>query len=109
MRSRYIQNKIIYILSDYKLHKMREIAKEVEVSRYTVLRHIQDLSECEMIITYMGREGGVQLLPKEEIRARFFSKKEVLILQESLEMREKTPEIVKLTEKLKYYKNQYND
>ena len=63
MRSRYIQNEIIEYLSDHKRHTLSEIAEALEVSKYTVLRHIHDLPNTYMVTTYQGRYGGgVQLL-----------------------------------------------
>lgn len=58
MRSRYIQNEIIEYLSDHKRHTLSEIAEALEVSKYTVLRHIHDLSNTYMVTAYQGRYGG---------------------------------------------------
>ena len=78
MRSRYIQNSILHLLEDNKLHTMKEICEKLEISRSTCIRHINDLSLHFNITTFVGRNnGGVQLngvinpnivLTKEELR-----------------------------------------
>ena len=54
---------ILNILSDGKVHTMQEISDEIEVSRRTVIRHIQSLSYRFPIETFCGgiNRGGVFL------------------------------------------------
>ena len=83
MRSRYIHNRILAYLSDCKLHTIKEIAEEIEVSYITVLRHIQDISE-EMITTYHGggkNRGGVQLLRTDKLNQIFDTREVGLFLE----------------------------
>lgn len=46
MKSRYIQNMIMKILEDNRLHTMREMAEKIEVNISTIQRHLIDLSFC---------------------------------------------------------------
>ena len=62
MRSRYIQNGIMNILSDHEFHTLQEIADRLEVHRLTVYRHIQDMTAYCKITSQGGRYGGYQLL-----------------------------------------------
>lgn len=66
MKSRYIQNMIMKILEDNRLHTMREMAEKIEVNISTIQRHLIDLSFCYQITTYEGRYGGVRLLPSAD-------------------------------------------
>lgn len=69
MRTRFIQNDILAILQDYKMHNLREICNEVEISRSTCLRHLNDLSMHYNIQTFVGGRstGGVKLIGKKQI------------------------------------------
>lgn len=51
MRSRFIQNEILVLLSDKKVHKAQEIAETLGISVRTVYRHINDLSSTYPITT----------------------------------------------------------
>ena len=55
MRSRYIQNRILYYLSDGKRHTISEIAQTLEISYKTVQRHITDLSIDYTTTTTVGK------------------------------------------------------
>lgn len=66
MKSRYIQNMIMKILEDNRLHTMREMAEKIEVNISTIQRLLIDLSFCYQITTYEGRYGGVRLLPSAD-------------------------------------------
>ena len=72
MRSRYIQNDIIAILQDGKLHTMQDICSELAISRSTCRRHITDLSIHYNIQTYVGGRdsGGVQLILEEKVSVK---------------------------------------
>ena len=68
MRTRFIQNDILAYLQDYKQHTMQEICNELNISRLTCLRHINDLSLHYNIQTFAGRyNGGVKLIGKKQI------------------------------------------
>ena len=51
MRSRFIQNEILVLLSDKKEHTAKEIANVLEISTKTVYRHINDFSKSFQIVT----------------------------------------------------------
>ena len=69
MKKRDIQADILALISDGKLWKMSEIAREIEVCRKTVNRHIQSLSYRHNILVFHGGEqkGGVRLIKEKEI------------------------------------------
>lgn len=58
-----ISDDIIFILSDSKIHTLKELAEKIEVSRITIYRHIQSLSYRYPIQTFCGgiNRGGVKL------------------------------------------------
>lgn len=64
MLTRYIQNGILNILSDNKLHTLREISEKLEVSSKTIYNHIKDLSVDYPITSFKGgqRKGRYVLL-----------------------------------------------
>ena len=63
LRRASITADILNVLTDGKIHKMREIAEIVEVSETTVRNHIRSLSYRYPIETFRGGEkkGGVYL------------------------------------------------
>ncbi len=68
MRTRFIQNDILAILQDYQMHTLHEICNEVEISRSTCIRHINDLSMHYNIQSFSGRyNGGVKLIGRKQI------------------------------------------
>ena len=68
MRSRYIRNDLLAFLQDGKLHKIADICFELEISRSTCIRHINDLSKHYNIQTFVGKHGGgVQLIPEQKV------------------------------------------
>ncbi len=100
MRSRYIQNRILAYLSDCKLHTIKEIAEEVEVSYSTVLRHIQDMPD--MVTSYHGggkNRGGVQLMETDKLN-QIFDAREVGLLLMALKQLPDNIECLKLVEKV---------
>ena len=70
MRTRYIQNDIIALLQDGKFHKMQDICNELGISRSTCMRHINDLCLHYNILTFVGRTGGVQLIPEQKVSVK---------------------------------------
>ena len=58
MKSLYVRNGILKILSDGRLHTMSEISEELEVNRLTVYRHITALTPYYNITSFKGRYGG---------------------------------------------------
>ena len=63
MRNRFIQNEILVLLSDKRVHTAQEIADELEVSTKTVYRHVRDLSNSFQIVTGFSNScRGIQLL-----------------------------------------------
>lgn len=71
MRSRFIQNEILVLLSDKNVHTAQEIANTLEISVRTVYRHINDLSGSYPITTGCSSSfRGIRLLynnPDEQI------------------------------------------
>ena len=71
MRSRFIQNEILVLLSDKNVHTAQEIADTLEISVRTVYRHINDLSGSYPITTGCSSAfRGIRLLynnPDEQI------------------------------------------
>ena len=58
MKSLYVRNGILKILSDGRLHTMSEISEELEVNRLTVYRHITALTPYYNITSFKGPYGG---------------------------------------------------
>lgn len=57
--------------------KTAEIAEKLEVSRRTVYRYIDELSEAGVpVVSYPGRNGGFSLQEQYRINAEFFSLEE---------------------------------
>ena len=71
MRSRFIQNEILVLLSDKNVNTAQEIADTLEISVRAVYRHINDLSESYPITTGCSSAfRGIRLLynnPDEQI------------------------------------------
>ena len=66
VRSRFIQDAILSILQDGKLHKMKDLCDELNICRMTCVRHINDLSLYYNIQTFVGgSKAGVRLLDKK--------------------------------------------
>lgn len=87
MRSRYIQNDLLSYLQDGKLHKLADICNELEISRSTCIRHINDLSLHYNIQTFVGRHnGGVQLVGKKKIDIDYLKNDELQLIIEQLEL-----------------------
>lgn len=63
LKSSSITADILNLLSDCKVHTMKELADEIEVSERTIRRHIQSLSYRYPIQTFCGgiNRGGVYL------------------------------------------------
>lgn len=82
---------IINILSDCKLHKMQEIADEVEVSERTVRKHIQSLSYRYPIQTFCGnKNGGVKLDENYLFQGKIRSNDELQIIEQALRLLQKS-------------------
>lgn len=79
MKKRDIQADILALLSDGRLWKMNEIAREIEVCRKTVIRHIQSLSYRHNILVFHGGEekGGVRLIREKEVSIENLSAEEL--------------------------------
>jgi len=75
MRNSDIMSDILNVLSDYQIHTMSEIADKVEVSRQTVHKYIQSLSNHYNIETFVGgiNRGGVRLIGKKTIDIDYLS------------------------------------
>ena len=93
-------------LQDYEKHTLNEIACKIEVSKYTVMRHIHDLSLDSNIVTFFGRySGGVQLLPPDGSEV-VFTNNEISIIEKALEQNDKnTSEAKIILKKIKSYRH----
>ena len=92
MKKSSITADILNALSDGKVHTMQEIADEVEVSKRTVIRHIQSLSYRYPIETFHGgdRKGGVYLDKKYIYQGKIRSRDELQIISQALELLQKS-------------------
>ncbi len=86
MRTRFIQNDILEFLQDYKLHTTQEICNELNISRSTCMRHVNDLSMYYNIQTFVGgrNSGGIKLIEKKPIRIDYLSNNELQLIIEKL-------------------------
>jgi predicted DNA-binding transcriptional regulator YafY len=83
---------ILNVLSDCKVHTMQEIADEVEVSKRTVIRHIQSLSYRYPIETFCGgiNRGGVVLDKKYLNNGQILSIDELQVINNALTLLQKS-------------------
>ena len=82
---------ILNVLSDCKVHTMQEIAEIVEVSRQTVIKHIQSLSYRYPIQTFCGgiNRGGV-CLDKDYIhQGKILTNDELQVINKALTLLQK--------------------
>jgi predicted DNA-binding transcriptional regulator YafY len=81
LRSSSITADILNVLTDGKIHTMKEIAREVEVSESTVKRHIQSLSYRYPVETFKGgdKRGGVYLDKRYILQGHILTKPEIAI------------------------------
>lgn len=82
---------ILNVLSDCKVHTMQEIAEIVEVSRQTVVKHIQSLSYRYPIQTFCGgiNRGGV-CLDKDYIhQGKVLTNDELQVINKALTLLQK--------------------
>lgn len=86
MKARNIQADILQFLSDGKIHSMSEIASEIEVSRRTVLRHIQALSYRLDIQTFKGGvdRGGVRMIIDKKVTVEKLDDNELHLIIDKL-------------------------
>ena len=82
---------ILNILSDNKIHTMNEIAEKLEISRITVVRHIQSLSYRYPIQTFCGgiNRGGVYLNKDYIYQGKTLSIDELQIINNALSLLQK--------------------
>lgn len=86
MRSKTIQNYILYILLDCKKHTLSEIAEKTEISYSTAQRHLSELASIFPIEVIAGgrNSGGVQMRQSAELFENFFSKNEINLMVKGL-------------------------
>lgn len=77
---------ILNYISDGKIHTLKEIASEIEISQITVKRHIQALSYRFNIETFKGGidKGGVRLIPDENVKTNYLSEDELQLIVSKL-------------------------
>lgn len=85
MRSKYIQNDILAYLQDNKHHTLQDICNEVEISRSTAIRHINELSMHYNIQTFVGRYGGGIKLVDKKIDVNYLSNDDLQLIIDKLE------------------------
>ena len=91
MRSKTIQNYILYILLDCKKHTLSEIAEKTEISYSTAQRHLSELASIFPIEIIAGgrNTGGVQMIQSFQLYKHFFSKDELQLIIEGLVLLQK--------------------
>ena len=112
MRTRYIQNGIINILSDNRLHTLRAISEKLEVSSKTIYNHIKDLSVDYPITSFKGgqRKGGHVLLddftaagiPDDELN-------DIIAILENYPKNSTTISIIKKLKKISLQRGKYEN
>ncbi len=103
MLSRNIQADILAVLSDGKKRTYQEIAEKIEVHRMTVYKHIRALAYCHNIITFRGGDanGGVQLIPDENIKTNYLNEDELQLIMSKLEsLQDSSPNIKKFVKSI---------
>ena len=103
MRSRYIQNDILFYLSDGKPHSSEELAEIIEVSEITIRRHIKDLSLNYPIVSFAGGIGGGGGYIMLSFSSQLLTKGDVEIIVNTLEKEENNDEVSTLITKLKKF------
>lgn len=88
LRSSSITADILNFISDGKLHKMQDIANEVEVSERTIRRHIQSLSYRYPIEVFVGGRdtGGVRLDPKYIVQGKILTNDKLQLINHALNL-----------------------
>ena len=83
---------ILNILSDCKIHQMQAIADKVEVSRKTIVRHIQSLSYRYPIQTFCGgiNRGGVKLDGNFVYQGKVLTNDELQLINKALLLLQKS-------------------
>ena len=83
---------ILHVLNDGKIHTLQEIADEVEVSKWTVHRHIQSLSYRYPIQTFCGgiNHGGVKLESNFVYQGKVLTNDELQLINKALSLLQKT-------------------
>ncbi len=91
LRKSSITADILNILSDCKVHTMQDIADEIEISRKTVVRHIQSLSYRYPIQTFCGgiNRGGVCLDKNYLYQGKPLSNDELQLINKALTLLQK--------------------
>ena len=90
LRSSSITADILNFLSDGKLHTLSEIAKEIEVHKNTVYKHIQSLSYRYPIQTFCGaHKAGVKLDTNYIQQGRILTKDELQLINKALTLLQK--------------------
>lgn len=98
MRTRFIQNDILAFLQDYKMHNLQEICNELEISRSTCIRHLNDLSMHYNIQSFSGRyTGGIKLIGKKQI--------DVNLTDDELQLVINQLELLQNSDNIKAFKN----
>jgi len=88
LRSSSITADILNFISDGKLHKMQDIANEVEVSERTIRRHIQSLSYRYPIEVFVGGRdtGGVRLDTKYIVQGKIITNDKLQLINRALNL-----------------------
>ena len=83
-RLAYQGYEIMNVLLDYKIHSVRNIARDLSLSRNTVARHVNELAVHFPILIALGKYGGVRLSESFTIGNRYFSNHDTEILVRGL-------------------------
>lgn len=92
IRSSSITADILNYISDGKLHTMRDIAIEVEVSERTARRHIQSLSYRYPIEVFVGGRdtGGVKLDTRYIVQGKIITNDKLQLINKALRLLQKS-------------------
>ena len=92
VKSSSVTADILNYISDGKIHTLQEIADEVDVSKWTVQRHINSLAYRYPIETFCGgiNRGGVFLDTKYIVQGKIITLEKLQILDKALILLQKS-------------------
>jgi len=92
VKSSSVTADILNYISDGKIHTLQEIADEVDVSKWTVQRHINSLAYRYPINTFCGgiKRGGVILDTKYTVQGKIITLEKLQILKNALNLLQKS-------------------
>lgn len=109
LKSSSITADILNLLSDCKVHTMKELADEIEVSERTIRRHIQSLTYRYPIQTFCGgiNRGGVYLDKSYLYQGKTLTVDELQVINKALTLLQKCKDQNVNTEVIKNLINKF--